>query len=88
MQIENRISSWCMSFPGLVRSTSPRAVLVETLALFRSQTGTECDLPVFTDHLWRIGFRPEQVGVFWQLALPSKPLSDDSHFRRLRHITG
>ena len=54
----------------------------------KSQTGTECDLAVFTDHLWRLGFRPEQVGVFWQLALPSKPLSDDSHFRRLRHITG
>ena len=60
---ENRISSWCMSFPGLVRSTSPRAVLVEALALFKSQTGTACDLAVFTDHLWRLGFRPEQVGV-------------------------
>ena len=88
MQTENRISSWCMSFPGLVRSTSPRAVLVEALALFKSQTGTACDLAVFTDHLWRLGFRPEQVGVFWQLALPEKPLSSDSHYRRLRHITG
>ncbi len=86
MQTENRISSWCMSFPGLVRSTSPRAVLVEALALFKSQTGTACDLAVFTDHLWRLGFRPEQVGVHWQLALPSKPLSSDSHYRRLRHI--
>ncbi len=88
MQIENRISSWCMSFPGLVRASSPRAVLMEALALFKSQTGTACDLAVFTDHLWRLGFRPEQVGVHWQLALPSKPLSDDSHYRRLRHIHG
>ena len=88
MQIENRISSWCMSFPGLMRSSSPRAVLMEALALFKSQTSTECDLAVFTDHLWRLGFRPEQVGVHWQLALPEKPLSSDAHYRRLRHIVG
>ncbi len=86
MQTENRIRDWLMTFPGLVVSVSPQAVLREALALFKSQTGTECDLAVFTDHLWRLGFRPEQVGVFWQLALPSKPLSDDSHYRRLRHI--
>ena len=88
MQTEDKITSGCMGFPGLVRASSPRAVLMEAMALFRSQTGTECDLAVFTDHLWRLGFRPEQVGVFWQLALPSKPLSDDSHYRRLRHIHG
>ena len=88
MQTENKIRAWCMGFPGLVRASSPRAVLVEAMALFTTQTGTACDLAVFTDHLWRLGFRPEQVGVHWQLALPSKPLSDDSHYRRLRHIHG
>ena len=86
--LENKITSWCMSFPGLVRSTSPRAVLMDALNLFKIATSTECELPVFTDSLWRLGIRPEQVGVHWQLALPVKPLSDDSHFRRLRHITG
>ena len=85
--VENRISSWCMSFPGLIRSSSPRAVLMEAMALFVKQTGTEVGLAVFTDHLWRLGFRPEQVGVHWELALPEKPLSDDSHYRALRHIT-
>ena len=86
MQTENRISSWCMSFPGLVRSTSPRAVLVEALTLFKSQTGTECDLAVMTDSLWRLGFRADQRGADWILALPETPLSSDSHYRRLRHI--
>ena len=86
MQTENRIRDWLMTFPGLVVSVSPQAVLKEALALLKSQTGTACDLAVFTDHLWRLGFGPEQVGVFWQLALPSKPLSSDAHFRRLRNI--
>ncbi len=88
MQIENRIRDWLMTFPGLVVSASPQAVLKEALALFKSQTGTECDLPVMTDSLWRAGYRPEQVGQRWQLALPTKPHASDSHFRRLRHITG
>ena len=86
MQIENRIRDWLMTFPGLVVSVSPQAVLREALALFKSQTGTECDLAVFTDHLWRLGFRADQRGVNWVLALPEKPLSDDSHYRALRHI--
>ena len=84
--VENRIRDWLMTFPGLVVSSSPQAVLREALTLFKSQTETECDLAVFTDHLWRLGFRPEQVGVHWQLALPTKPLSDDSRYRRLRNI--
>ncbi len=86
--VENKIRAWLMTFPGLVTSSSPQAVLKEAMALFKSQTATECDLPIFTDALWRAGFHPEQIGVHWQLALPVKPLSDDSHFRRLRHITG
>ena len=86
MQTEQRIRDWLMGFPGLVVAHSPQAVLREAMALFKSQTGTACDLAVFTDHLWRLGFRPEQVGVHWQLALPSKPLSDDSHYRALRRI--
>ena len=88
MQIENRIRAWLMTFPGLVVSVSPQAVLREALALFKSQTGTECDLAVMTDSLWRLGFRADQRGPNWILALPTKPLSDDSHYRRLRHITG
>ncbi len=87
MQTENRIRDWLMTFPGLVVSVSPQAVLKEALALFKSQTGTECDLAVFTDSLWRLGFRADQRGADWILALPTKPLSDDSHYRRLRHIT-
>ena len=86
MQTEQRIRDWLMTFPGLVVSYSPQAVLREALALFKSQTGTECDLPVFTDSLWRAGYRADQRGADWILALPEKPLSDDSHFRRLRHI--
>ncbi len=71
--VENRIRDWLMTFPGLVVSTSPQAVLREAMKLFTAATSTECDLPVMTDSLWRLGFRPEQVGVFWQLALPVKP---------------
>ena len=87
MQIENRIHGWCMSYPGLVISTSPQVVLRKAMAMFTAATGTECDLPVFTDHLWRLGFRADQLGANWILALPTKPLSSDSHYRRLRHIT-
>jgi len=86
MQTEQRIRDWLMTFPGLVVSTSPQAVLREAMALFTAATSTECDLPVFTDSLWRLGFRADQRGPNWILALPSKPLSSDSHYRRLRHI--
>ena len=88
MQTENRIRDWLMSFPGLVVSVSPQAVLQEALALFTAATSTEVDLPVFTDSLWRLGFRADQRGADWVLALPEKPNASDSHFRRLRHITG
>ncbi len=88
MQIENRIRDWLMTFPGLVVSTSPQAVLRAAMKMFIEQTGTEIDLPIFTDSLWRLGFRSDQRGPNWILALPTKPLSDDSHYRRLRHITG
>ncbi len=87
MQTENRIRDWLMTFPGLVVAHSPQAVLREALTLFKSQTGTECDLPVFTDSLWRLGFRADQRGPNWVLALPERPHSSDSHYRRLRHIT-
>ncbi len=86
MQTEQRIRDWLMTFPGLVVSTSPQAVLREAMKLFKSQTSTECDLPVFTDSLWRLGFRADQRGVNWVLTLPSKPLSSDSHYRALRNI--
>ena len=86
--VENKIRAWLMTFPGLVISENPQAVLRKAMALFTAATGTACELPIFTDALWRAGFHPEQIGVHWQLALPVKPLSDDSHFRRLRHITG
>ncbi len=62
-------------------------LVAKALALFKVVTSTECDLAVFTDALWRAGFRPECVGPRWQLALPVKPLSDYSHYRRLRNIT-
>ncbi len=84
--VENRICDWLMTFPGLVVSSSPQAVLREALTLFKSQTGTECDLAVMTDGLWRLGFRADQRGADWILALPETPLSSDSHYRRLRHI--
>ena len=87
MQIENKIRDWLMTFPDLVVSTSPQAVLRKAMDLFTAATGTACELPVFTDHLWRLGFRADQRGVNWILALPTKPLSDDSHYRRLRNIT-
>ncbi len=87
MQTEQRIRDWLMTFPGLVVSTSPQAVLREAMALFTAATGTAYELPVFTDSLWRLGFRADQRGPNWILALPTKPLSDDSHYRRLRNIT-
>lgn len=88
MQPEQRIRAWLMTYPGLVVSVSPQAVLREAMAMFTAATSTECALPVFTDSLWRAGYRPEQVGPHWQLALPEKPHASDSHYRRLRHITG
>ncbi len=86
MQIENRIRDWLMTFPGLVVSSSPQAVLREAMAMFTAATGAKVYLPVFTDSLWRLGFRADQRGPNWILALPEKPLSSDSHYRRLRHI--
>ncbi len=86
MQTEDKIKNWLMGFPGLVVAHSPQAVLREALKMFTAATGTACELPVFTDHLWRLGFRADQRGVDWVLALPEKPLSSDSHYRRLRHI--
>ncbi len=86
MQTEQRIRDWLMTFPGLVVSTSPQAVLREAMALFTAATGAKVDLPVFTDSLWRLGFRADQRGVNWVLTLPSKPLSSDSHYRALRNI--
>ncbi len=88
MQTENRIRDWLMTFPGLVVSSSPQAVLREALALFTAATSTECDLAVMTDSLWRTGYRPDQRGADWILALPEKPHASDSHFRRSRNITG
>ena len=49
MQTEDKIKSWLMQFPGLVVAHSPQAVLREAMALFTKQTGTECDLPIFTE---------------------------------------
>ena len=86
MQLESKIRIWVMGFPGLVVSTSPQGVLREALAMFTAATGTACNLAVFTDALWRAGYRPEQVGQRWQIALPTKPLGSESHFRRLRRI--
>ncbi len=86
MQIENRIRDWLMTLPGLVVSTSPQAVLREAMALFTAASGTACELPIFTDHLWRLGFRADQRGPNWILALPTKPHSSDSHYRALRRI--
>ena len=87
MQTEDKIKAWLMGFPGLVVSSSPQAVLREAMALFTAATGTAYELPVFTDILWRLGFRADQRGPNWILALPEKPHSSDSHYRRLRHIT-
>ena len=87
MQTEDKIRAWLMTFPGLVRASSPQLVLHEAMALFTAATGANVDLPIFTDALWRAGYRADQIGPRWQLALPSKPLSDDSHYRALRHIT-
>ncbi len=86
MQTENRIRSWIHNQPGIVVSYSPQAVMAEALKLFTAATGTACDLPVFTDSLWRLGFRADQRGVNWILALPEKPHSSDSHYRALRNI--
>ena len=86
MQTEDKIKNWLMGFPGLVVAHSPQAVLREAMALFTAATGAKVDLPVFTDSLWRAGYRADQRGPNWILALPTKPLSSDSHYRRLRHI--
>ena len=86
MQTEDKIKNWLMTFPGLVVSSSPQAVLREAMALFTAATGANVDLPIFTDSLWRLGFRADQRGVNWVLTLPSKPLSSDSHYRALRNI--
>ena len=86
MQTEDKIRDWLMTFPGPVRGHSPQNVIQIALALFATASATKCDLPVFTDNLWRYGFKPEQVGPHWQLALPVKPLADPGHYRRLRNI--
>ena len=88
MQTEDKIRAWIHGQPGLVISYSPQAVMAEALKLFTETTGVACALGAFTDALWRAGYRPEQVGAHWQLALPTKQHASDSHFRRLRHITG
>lgn len=69
MQTEQRIRDWLHAFPGLVVAHSPQAVLREAMAMFTAATGAKVDLPVMTDSLWRAGYRPEQVGVLWQLAI-------------------
>ena len=88
MQIEDSIRQWIHGQPGLVVSVSPQAVLREALKMFTAATGAECELGAFTDALWRAGYRPDQRGVNWILALPEHPHSSDSHYRRLRRIHG
>ena len=85
MKTENRMRNWLMSFPSVVISDSPRHVLEKALDLFKVQTKTDCDLAIFTDSLWRYGYKPEQVGPRWQLALPTNPIADPGHYRRLRN---
>ncbi len=98
---ENRIRAWLMEFPGLVVSYSPQAVLREALKMFTVAVGTvpptesnpgglACDLPIFTDSLWRAGYRPDQRGADWILALPEKPTgnADWERIRRMNNITG
>ncbi len=87
MQTENKIRDWLMTFPGLVVAHSPQAVMAEALNVFTEATGVACDLGAFTDALWRAGYRPDQRGPNWILALPERPHASDSHYRRLRHIT-
>ena len=88
-KIENRIRDWLMTFPGLVVFYSPQAVLKEAMAMFTAASGAKVDLPVMTDSLWRAGYRPEQVGVHWQLALPEKPTggADWNRIARMNNIT-
>ncbi len=86
MQTENKIRAWIHNQPGIVVSYSPQAVMAEALKLFTAAVGVACDLGAFTDALWRAGYRPDQRGLNWILALPENPLSSDSHFRRLRTL--
>ena len=88
MKAENSIRNWLMSFPSTVVSDSPKHVFEKALDLFKVQTATDCDLDFFTDSLWRYGYKPEQVGHRWQLALPAKSLGDPGHYRRLRNTVG
>ena len=86
MQMENKIRAWIHNQPGIVVAHSPQAVFREAMAMFTAATGVACDPGLFTDATWRAGFRPDQRGENWILALPEKPHASDSHFRRLRNI--
>ena len=88
MQTENKIRDWIHGAPGLVVSYSPQAVMAEALKLFTETTGVACELGAFTDAVWRAGYKPDSRGANWVLALPEKSHASDSHYRRLRHITG
>ena len=82
--VDDKVKSWPMTKPGLVTEASPAGVLQKAWGA----SGVQCSLGDFTDALWRWGFKPEQVGARWQLALPSDPTggADMDRHRRLHNL--
>ena len=88
MNNDTKIRDWLMSFPETPEANSPHSVLKIARDRFIDATGSEIELGEFTDSMWRIGMRPESVGSRWVIRFPTRPLADDSHFRRLRNLVG
>ena len=80
--VNDKVKSWLMTKPGLVTEASPAGVLQKAWGA----SGVQCSMGDFTDALWRMGFKPEQVGVRWQLALPDRPMEGWNNYRALRRI--
>ena len=82
--LDHKIRSWLLDSPGLITGRDSVDVLRKAWAAF----AVVCSVGDFTDVLWRAGYRPEQVGARWQLALPAKPLEAPNNIHRLRNIAG
>ena len=84
--IDDKVKDWLMTRPGPVFEHSPAGVLQMAWGM----CGVQCSLGDFTDALWRMGFKPEQVGPRYFLRLPGRSIAsaDPERHRRLHNIAG
>ena len=80
------VRTWLRTLPGPVFDDNPQRVLKRAWGL----SGIQCSLGEFSDALWRHGFKPDQRGKKWVLALPSRPTGGANwdRIRRLNNIAG